>query len=94
MISAYEHGRNAARHGKHIQACPFDFGTTQWREWRSGFIAALSARATSGEAARQAGPDAPAPRCRAPRPHPTPCSGLSKKTGSHVLHHLRPRSRS
>ena len=39
MISAYEHGQNAARHGKHIQACPFDPGTTQWREWRAGFMA-------------------------------------------------------
>jgi hypothetical protein len=37
MISAYEHGRNAAKHGKHIQACPFDTGTTEWREWRAGF---------------------------------------------------------
>jgi hypothetical protein len=37
MISAYEHGRNAARHGKHIQACPFDTGTAEWREWRDGF---------------------------------------------------------
>jgi hypothetical protein len=37
MISAYEHGQNAARHGKHIQACPFDPGTAQWREWRDGF---------------------------------------------------------
>jgi hypothetical protein len=27
MISAYEHGRNAAKHAKHIQACPFDTGT-------------------------------------------------------------------
>jgi hypothetical protein len=42
MISAYEHGGNAARHGKHIQACPFDSGTTQWREWRSGFIAGVA----------------------------------------------------
>ena len=41
MISAYEHGGNAARHGKHIRACPFDSGTTQWREWRSGFIAGV-----------------------------------------------------
>jgi hypothetical protein len=24
MISAFEHGRNTAHHGKHIQACPFD----------------------------------------------------------------------
>ena len=42
MISAYEHGGNAARHGKHIQACPFNSGTTQWREWRSGFIAGVA----------------------------------------------------
>jgi hypothetical protein len=39
MISAYEHGQNAARHGKHIQACPFDPGTLQWREWCDGFMA-------------------------------------------------------
>ena len=37
MISAYEHGRTAAKHGKHIQACPFDTGTPEWREWRKGF---------------------------------------------------------
>jgi hypothetical protein len=37
MISAYEHGWNAAKHAKHIQACPFDTGTTEWREWRAGF---------------------------------------------------------
>jgi hypothetical protein len=37
MISAYEHGRTAAQHGKHIQACPFDTGTPEWREWRQGF---------------------------------------------------------
>jgi len=29
MISAYEHGGNAAHHGKHIQACPFDTGTPE-----------------------------------------------------------------
>jgi hypothetical protein len=40
MISAYEHGQNAARHGKHIQACPFDPGTVQRREWCDGFIIA------------------------------------------------------
>src|ERR1700733_1473526 len=39
MISAYEHGRNAAKHSKHIQACPFDTGTAEWREWRAGFRA-------------------------------------------------------
>jgi hypothetical protein len=27
MISAYEHGQNAARHGKYIQACPFVDGS-------------------------------------------------------------------
>ena len=37
MISAYEHGRTAAQHGKHIQACPFDTGSPEWREWRKGF---------------------------------------------------------
>jgi len=37
MISAYEHGRHAAQHAKHIHACPFDTGTSEWREWRKGF---------------------------------------------------------
>ena len=37
MISAYEHGWNAARRGKHIQACPYDAGTAEWQEWRDGF---------------------------------------------------------
>jgi hypothetical protein len=37
MISAYEHGQNAAKHAKHIQARPFDTGTTEWGEWRAGF---------------------------------------------------------
>ena len=37
MISAYEHGRHATQHAKHIQACPFDTGTPEWREWRKGF---------------------------------------------------------
>ena len=36
MISAYEHGWNAARLGKHI--CPFDSGTAEWQEWRDGFL--------------------------------------------------------
>jgi hypothetical protein len=39
MISAYEHGQNAAKHAKHNQACPFDTGTPEWREWRAGFCA-------------------------------------------------------
>jgi hypothetical protein len=34
MISAYEHDRHAAQHGKHIQDCPSDTGTPEWREWR------------------------------------------------------------
>ena len=38
MISAYEHGQNAARRGKHIQASPFDAGTAEWQEWRDGFL--------------------------------------------------------
>ena len=37
MISPYEHGRNAAQHGKHIQACPFDCGTEEWHGWRRGY---------------------------------------------------------
>jgi ribosome modulation factor len=42
MSSAYEHGQNAARHGKHIQACPFDTGTAEWQEWRDGFRLSVS----------------------------------------------------
>ena len=38
-LSAYEHGQNAARRGKHVQACPFDAGTVEWRQWRDGFRA-------------------------------------------------------
>jgi hypothetical protein len=38
MISAHEHGWNAARRGKHIQACPFDAGTAEWQAWRDGFL--------------------------------------------------------
>jgi hypothetical protein len=37
MISAYEHGQNAAKNAKHIQACPFDTGTVEWRAWRAGY---------------------------------------------------------
>jgi hypothetical protein len=37
MISAYKHGRHAAQNTKHIQACPFDTGTPEWRDWRKGF---------------------------------------------------------
>jgi hypothetical protein len=50
MISAYEHGWNAARLGKHIQACPFDSGTAEWQEWRDGFL--LYARGIPGSAGR------------------------------------------
>ena len=48
MTSAYEHGWNAARRGKHIQACPFDSGTAEWQQWRDGFI--ISARRRMQEA--------------------------------------------
>jgi hypothetical protein len=36
MISAYERGRAAAQHGKHIQASPFDTGTNEWRSCAIG----------------------------------------------------------
>lgn len=36
--SADEHGQNAAKRGKHLQACPFDTGTMEWRQWRKGFL--------------------------------------------------------
>jgi hypothetical protein len=39
MLSAYEHGQNAASRGKHLQACPFDTGTMEWGQWRDGFLA-------------------------------------------------------
>jgi hypothetical protein len=42
MISAYEHGWDAARRGKHIQACPFDSGTAEWQAWRDGFLLSAS----------------------------------------------------
>jgi hypothetical protein len=35
--TVYQHGRNAAQRGKHIQSCPFDTGSPEWREWRLGF---------------------------------------------------------
>ena len=38
LLSACEHGRNAARRGKHLQACPFDAATMEWRQWREGFL--------------------------------------------------------
>ena len=37
-MTAYEHGQVAASHSKHIQACPFDTGTQQWKEWRAGYL--------------------------------------------------------
>jgi hypothetical protein len=49
MISAYEHGQNAAWLGKHIQACPFDTGTEEWQEWRDGFRSASSRRQHQSE---------------------------------------------
>ena len=48
MTSAYEHGWNAARRGKHIQACPFDSGSAEWQQWRDGFV--ISARRRMQEA--------------------------------------------
>jgi hypothetical protein len=30
------------RHGKYIQACPFDTSTEGWRDWRTGYISVLS----------------------------------------------------
>ena len=51
MISAYQHGWNAARLGKHIQACPFDAGTAEWQEWRNGFL--LSVGALQGASAKR-----------------------------------------
>ena len=39
VLSAYEHGQNAVRRGKHLQACPFDTDTEEWRQWRDGFLA-------------------------------------------------------
>jgi hypothetical protein len=37
-MTAFEHGARAFKRGKHLQANPFDFGTTEWREWRTGYI--------------------------------------------------------
>jgi hypothetical protein len=37
-LSAYDHGQNAAKRGKHLQTCPFDTGTMEWRQWREGFL--------------------------------------------------------
>ena len=37
-LSTYDHGQNAAKRGKHLQACPFDTGTMEWRRWREGFL--------------------------------------------------------
>jgi hypothetical protein len=49
MISAYHHGRNAAQHGKHIQACPFDTGSP---EWRNGFCNESVKSSQAGEVFR------------------------------------------
>jgi hypothetical protein len=37
-LSAYDHGQNAAKRGKHLQARPFDTGTMEWRQWQEGFL--------------------------------------------------------
>ena len=52
MISAFEHGRNTAHHGKHIQACPFDTGGPEWREWRNGFCDESVKSSPAGEVFR------------------------------------------
>jgi hypothetical protein len=39
LPTAYDHGACAARHGKHLQACPYDTGTHLYHEWREGFRA-------------------------------------------------------
>jgi ribosome modulation factor len=51
MTSAYKHGRKAAKHGKHIQACPFDTGTCEWHGWRHGYLDALLCRDASSSPA-------------------------------------------
>jgi hypothetical protein len=58
MISPYDHGRNAAQHGKHIQACPFDYGTDEWHGWRRGYCDGLSSSNTSGQLANVENVDA------------------------------------
>jgi ribosome modulation factor len=63
MIPAYERGRAAAQHGKHVQACPFDTGTNEWRSWRDGFHDALS---SSNDPARQLALRRPMPKLLAP----------------------------
>ncbi len=40
-LSVYEHGQNAPKRGKHLQACPFDTGTIEWRQWREGFLSVI-----------------------------------------------------
>jgi hypothetical protein len=44
MISAWEHGRHAAQHGKHIQACPFDTDNPEWRDGAMGSATNRSCR--------------------------------------------------
>ena len=50
--TVYQHGRNAAQHGKHIQACPFDTGSPEWREWRNGFCDESVKSSPAGEVFR------------------------------------------
>src|SRR5262249_54344828 len=47
-VEGHEHGRIAAQHGKHIQACSFDCGTEEWHGWRRGYCDGLSSSNASG----------------------------------------------
>jgi hypothetical protein len=46
-LYACEQGQIAAKNGKHIQACPFDTGTSEWRGWREGFCDARKTNSCS-----------------------------------------------
>jgi hypothetical protein len=50
--TVHQHGRNAAKRGKHIQACPFDTGSPEWREWRNGFCDESVKSSSAGEVFR------------------------------------------
>ena len=55
-LSAYEHGQNAAKRGKHLQACPFDTGTMEWRQWREGFLSVARPNEPEGRIKARRGP--------------------------------------
>lgn len=46
-MSAYQHGINAWRRRKHVQANPYDYMTDAWREWRLGYYSLVNAPWTS-----------------------------------------------